>query len=157
MRRLLLWPPAVMAAFILFSPSAKAELIPRFTLIELNYPQIAAASVGLWALSDSGAATELGLLGDVQAGLSGPKVALGLGLVSSPKTSYEKIYSVGVQAVAHRTWPSWSPFLPTSRTYVGVEAFAHFFALRCSVGAMWPSSSTGGSPIPSVGCGIGLL
>ena len=96
--------------------------------------------------------------GDCDAG-RGPKFALGLGVVSSPKTSYEQIYAGGIQAVAHRTWPWGSPFLPSSTTYVGVEVFGHVFAFRCSAGVMWRRSGNvivRSSAIPIVGCGIGL-
>src|SRR5580765_1713764 len=112
MKRLPLLSTVMVAAAIFLARTARAEtsgpqLIPRLTLIELDYPQIVAASVGFW-MTGTGSGPEPGLLVDVQAGLSGPKVALGLGAVSSGATSYEKAYSGGIQAVALRTWSGWS-------------------------------------------------
>lgn len=158
-----LWPAATLTGFMLVARAGHAEtggaeLFPRFTLIELDYPQGVAASAGGWLLRTTGRGAELGLVGDAELGLSGPKVALGVGATASRTTDYEKMYSFGVQAVAHRTWPWWSPFLPTSATYAGVEVFGDFFALRCSAGVMWRvADGAGGSPpIPSAGCGLGL-
>lgn len=163
MRRLRLWPAATLGGFIFLARTAHAEtsgpeLMPRFTLIELDYPQGVAASVGEWVLRAAGGGAELGLVGDAELGLSGPKVALGVGATSSRTANVDKVYSFGIQAVAHRTWPWWSPFLPTSATYAGVEAFGDFFMFRCSVGVMWQvaGSAAASSPIPSAGCGIGL-
>jgi hypothetical protein len=163
MKRFPPWLAVTLPVLIPIAPTAHAEtsgpaLIPRFTFIELGYPQIAAASVGLWALPAIGGTIEPGLVADVEGGLSGAKVALGVGATSSPTAAYESVFSGGLQAVALRTWPGWSPLLPTSTTYAGVEAFGHFFAFRCSAGVMWrlSASADGASAIPTAGCGIGL-
>ena len=93
MRPLPLWAAATLTVFIGLEPPAHSEtsgpqLFPRLTLIELDYPQAVAASVGVWALIPTGRAAEPGFVGDLEAGLSGPKVALGVGATSSRTTDY---------------------------------------------------------------------
>ena len=135
-----------------------SRLIPRFTLIEADYPQIVAASAGGWLLLETKGAFHTGVVGDLQVGLSGPMIALGVGATSEQTTSNEHATSFGLQGVMHRTWPWWDPVLPTSATFAGAELFGHFFIFRCSLGIMWKvgGGQTGPSPIPMGGCGLGL-
>jgi hypothetical protein len=140
--------------------AARAEtsvVIPRFTLIELQYPQGVAASAGTWIRIPGGDGLRPGLVADAELGLSGSALDLGVGVSTSPSASYEKARSIGVQGVLLRTWPWWSPWLPTSATYGGAEIFGHFFAVRCSLGLLW---SVDGATLPARsiigGCGLGL-
>jgi hypothetical protein len=130
---------------------------PRFTLIELQYPQGVAASAGTWIWLPNGSRFRPGLVTDVEVGLSGAALNLGLGVSTSPDTRYEAARSLGAQGVLLRTWPWWSPWLPTSTTYGGAEIFGHLFAFRCSLGVLW-SVDRGSSPARTVmgGCGLGL-
>jgi hypothetical protein len=130
----------------------------RYTFIEVEYPQIVAASVGLWAVLKPMEKRDVGLVGDIDLGISGAELAIGLGARSSGASPVEHAGSFGLQGVALRTWPWWSPVLPTSATFVGAQAFGHFFAFRCSVGVLWNLSKNDGtaSPLPIGGCGIGL-
>ena len=133
------------------------RIVPRFTLIELQYPQGVAASGGMWLRLAESPGRVWGAVGDLGVGLSGTTVALGLGASSTDRTSYEHIWSFGVQGIAHRTWPWWSPWLPTSSTFAGGQVFAGYFAVRCSVGAMWPTSEGTNLSWRIVGgCGVGL-
>ena len=132
-------------------------VVPRLTLIELQYPQGVAASAGTWIRISTGSGFRPGLVADGQIGLSGASLNAGVGLSTSPNTDVEKARSFGVQGVLLRTWPWWSPWLPTSTTYGGVEVFGHVFAFRCSLGMLW-SVDRGTSPARTLtgGCGIGL-
>jgi len=139
------------------TPSAdNSTVFPRFTLIELQYPQGLAASAGVWVWGPAGPKYRAGLVTDAEVGGSGASLNLGLGLSTSPDTSYERSWSFGVQGVLHRTWPWGSPWLPTSTTYGGGELFVHAFAFRCSVGLLW-NVSDDQLPARTVtgGCGIG--
>ena len=134
-----------------------ARVFPRFTFVELQYPQGVAASGGLWLRLAETPQRVLGMVGDLGAGLTGVTVALGLGASSSDRTSYEHIWSFGVQGIALRTWSWWSPWLPTSSTFAGGQVFAAYFAVRCSAGALWPTSAEFHSSWSVLaGCGVGL-
>ena len=134
-----------------------SRVFPRFTLIELQYPQGVAASGGMWLRLTESPRGVFGMVGDLGVGLSGATVALGLGGSASDRTNYERVWSFGVQGVAYRTWPWWSPWLPTSSTFGGGQAFAAYFAIRCTAGAIWPiSTGTDLSWSVVVGCGVGL-
>jgi len=139
------------------TPSDTSVVIPRFTLIELQYPQGVAASAGTWIRIPSGNGFRPGLVTDAEIGLGGASLNLGLGISTSPNTEVEKGRSLGVQGVLLRTWPWWSPWLPTSTTYGGVEIFGHVFAYRCSLGVLW-SVDRGVAParLLTGGCGLGL-
>jgi hypothetical protein len=151
------WPAAAQSGHPTASTSDVSVVVPRFTLIELQYPQGIAASAGTWIGIPSGGAYRPGLVADVEVGLSGVSLSLGPGVSTTPNTDVEKARSLGVQGVLLRTWPWWSPWLPTSTTYGGVEAFGHLFAFRCSLGVVW-SIDRGASPARSLrgGCGLGL-
>lgn len=89
--------------------------------------------------------------------ISGATLALGFGARSVESASYERVWSLGIQGIAHRTWPWWSPWLATLSTFAGGQAFAAFFLVRCSAGAMWPTrAGPGPSWIVIGGCGVGL-
>jgi len=132
--------------------------VPRFTLVEVQYPQIVAGSVGIWMLLTTGRVFQVGPVADLEVGLSGPTIALGVGATSAQTTSNEHVSSFGLQGALHRTWPWWDPLLPTSATFAGVELFGHFFAVRCSLGLMWnvAGGQAKSSPFPVGGCGLGL-
>jgi hypothetical protein len=99
-----------------------SRVFPRFTFVELQYPQGVAASGGLW-----------------------------LRLAETPQRVF------GVQGIALRTWSWWSPWLPTSSTFAGGQVFAAYFAVRCSAGALWPTSGEFHSSWRVLaGCGVGL-
>ena len=133
-----------------------SPVFPRFTLIELQYPQGVAVSAGAWVRPQSGARLRPGLVADVEAGLSGASLDLGLGGSTSLEAEVEKARSFGVQGVLLRTWPWWSPWLPTSTTYAGVQIFGHAFAFRCSVGLLWGvDRSTSPTRTLIGGCGLG--
>jgi hypothetical protein len=130
---------------------------PRLMLIKVEYPQLVAVSGGMWLILTSGKKYQAGPVTELQIGLSGVTYTLGAGLTSALNDSYEHVSAFGLEGVFHRTWPWWSPWLPTSTSYAGVQAFAHFFAFRCSAGVMWNVSNTEMShAIPMGGCGIGL-
>ena len=133
-----------------------SAVFPRFTLIEFQYPQGVAASAGAWARLQRGDGVRPGVVADVEVGLSGAALHLGLGASTSLEAEVEKARSLGVQGVLLRTWPWWSPWLPTSTTYGGVEVFGHAFAFRCSLGVLWATDS-GTSPTRTLtgGCGLG--
>jgi hypothetical protein len=134
-----------------------STFFPRFTLLELQYPQGIAVSVGSWLRIIRDRRYLAGLVGDLELGLSGATVAIGPGASAAENTSYEKAWSFGIQGTIHRTWPWWAPWLPTSATFVGGEIFADYFAFRCSVGALWPlTDRAGSSPFVVGGCGVGL-
>jgi hypothetical protein len=131
-------------------------LAPRFTLPEFQYPQLVAGSVGLWVAPLRMERVRAGAVGDLEVGLSGVSVTLGPGATSNLAVSYEKVWSVSLEAVVHQTWPWWSPWLATATTYVGAQLSGQFFAFRCAAGPLWPLASTRTKPILSFGCGIGL-
>jgi hypothetical protein len=126
-------------------------------LIRAEYPQGVAASGGIWLILPAGTKFQAGPVTDLGVGLSGVTYTLGAGLTSALTASYEHVSAFGVEGLVHRTWPWWSPWLPTSTSYAGVQAFAHVFAFRCSVGVMWNVSNAQSSgAIPIGGCGLGL-
>ena len=131
-----------------------STFVPRLTFIEVQYPQGVAASAGTWFRFFNGDRRTVGVVGDIGVGLSGVSIAAGPGVSSPDSTEYERIWSFGLQGSALRTWPWWSPWLATSRTFVGGEVFAAYFAVRCSVGAMVATSDA--SPFVVGGCGVGL-
>jgi hypothetical protein len=131
-----------------------AKFLPRFAL-QFGYPQALAASAGTWIRLGGGPDYRVGGVGDVEVGLSGASIKLGPGAAAPESSSYEKVWSFGIQAALHRTWPWWSPWLPRSSTLGGGEIFAAYFAFRCSAGAMWPVSADS-SPIFVGACGVGL-
>lgn len=134
-------------------------LLPRFTLIEAGYPQLLSASVGVWiVMVPVSGQHDAGVVGDFRLGLSGATAAVGIGANSLRTASKEKVSSFGLEGLIHRTWPWWSPWLHTSATYAGVEAFGHLFAFRCSVGIMWNivGDESHSSPFATGGCGLGL-
>jgi hypothetical protein len=132
-------------------------VVPRFTLVEFQYPQGLAVSAGTWLRVPGRKSLRPGLVADAEIGLSGAALDLGLGFSTSPNTSYEKARSLGVQGVVLRTWPWWSPWLPTSTAYVGAEVFGHLFAFRCTLGMLW-SVDGPASPARMImgGCGLGI-
>lgn len=149
---------AAIVCWSLLAHAAEPEysrVFPRFTLLQLQYPQAVAVSAGSWVRLWGSAEQVGGLVGDAELGLSGASVKLGLGASSSESVNYERGWSFGVQATALRTWPWWSPWLPTSATFAGGELFAAFSMYRCSVGAMWAFSADA-SPRLVGGCGLGL-
>jgi hypothetical protein len=137
-------------------PPARPTFFPRFTLIELQYPQVVAASAGVWAWLPVGSEHRPGVVGDVELGIGGATFALGPGVSTAPHSHYENGWSLGVQGVVHKPWSWWSPWLPTSSTFAGGELFAHLFAYRCSLGVMW-NVAPGGTParVFTGGCGLG--
>jgi len=152
-------PAAAQSAQVMPPASARVEtsrVFPRFTLIELQYPQGVAVSAGAWVRPQGGDGIRPGLVADVEAGLSGASLDLGLGGSTSLEAEVEKARSFGVQVVLLRTWPWWSPWLPTSTTYAGVQIFGHAFAFRCSVGLLWGvDRSTSLTRTLIGGCGLG--
>ena len=146
-------------AVIAHAGGARAEsaplmkLAPRFTLIEVQYPQLVAASGGAWLFAPSESGPFPGAVGDVELGLSGVTLALGAGVLSSGGI-VQQASSFGLQGVVHRSWPWGSPWLRPGGTFVGGEVFGHFFVLRCSAGLLW--SVTDGARVPTVGCGLGI-
>jgi hypothetical protein len=137
--------------------SEASVLYPRFTLIEVQYPQLLAASLGSWALLRGGGKFRPGLVSDFEVGLGGGTLSLGAGATSAPTVDYEHAISFGIQGAIHRTWPWWSPWLPTAATFLGAEAFAQVFAFRCSLGLMWSlNRGQRESPFLVGGCGLGL-
>jgi hypothetical protein len=134
-----------------------STFFPRFTLVEIQYPQLVAASIGTWILLPPTWEHRVGGVADVELGLSGASIAVGGGATSSPTASYERASSLGVQGVLHRTWPWWSPWLASSATFGGAEVFAHLFAFRCSLGVLWPlTPAKDSSPFVVGGCGVGI-
>jgi hypothetical protein len=131
-----------------------SRIFSRFAL-QLQYPQAVAISVGSWLRFWGTAGQVGGLVGDAEVGLSGASVKLGIGVSAPERTSYEKVWSFGIQASAHRTWPWWSPWLPEATTLAGGEIFVAYFAFRCFAGAMW-SVSSDVSPRLVGGCGLGV-
>lgn len=144
----------VMSARARAADATSPTFAPRITFLEVQYPQGVAASAGTWLRLSNGERRSLGVVGDLGAGLAGLSIAFGPGVAAPDDTSYEKIWSFGLQGTALRTWPWWSPWLATSRTFVGGEVFAAYFAVRCSIGAMLDVSS--GAPFLVGGCGVGL-
>lgn len=130
-----------------------AQLRPRFALLQVNYPQLVSVSAGYWALLDGGGQRRIGGVGDLEVGLSGPVAKLGIGTTTPNHVHYEGIWSLGVQAVVHRTWPWWTPSLATSTTFAGGEIFAAAFVIRCSAGAL-RSIGGEGSVVFTGGCGL---
>lgn len=131
-------------------------VFPRLTLIELQYPQGVAVSIGAWARPWRGDGLRPGFVADVEAGLSGASLNLGLGGSTPLNGDVERARTFGVQGVLLRTWPWWSPWLPTSRTYGGVEVFGHAFAFRCSLGLLWAvDRSIAPTRTVTGGCGLG--
>jgi len=167
------WTRVVIAALALASQSSEARaegtarpsqgaegapptFFPRFTVVEAQYPQGVAASIGSWVLLPSRWEHRMGGVADLELGLSGASLVIGAGATSSPTAPYERASSLGVQGVLHRTWPWWSPWLPTAATFGGAEVFAHLFAFRCSAGVLWPlTAGAGSSPLVIGGCGLG--
>jgi hypothetical protein len=140
-----------------FADDVQASLFrPRFTLLELQYPQAVAVSLGSWIGLVNGNRDVLGVVGDLELGLSGMTAAFGLGRSSSDHESYERAWSFGAQATIHRSWPWWTPCLPTSTTFVGGEVFGAYFAFRCSVGVMRSLEAPSASTFAVGGCGVGL-
>lgn len=139
-------------------PKTDSLFLPRFILIEADYPQIVAASVGAWMLILRVKEFQVGPVADVQVGFGGPAIAFGVGASSAQSRSVEHVSSFGVQGAILRSWPGWDPLLPTSVTFAGAEVFGHFFVFRCAVGVMWNVSDrqTSPSPFPIGGCGLGL-
>lgn len=133
-----------------------SRILPRLTLIELQYPQGVAATGGAWLWLSTGQGLRPALLAEAAVGLSGAALDLGLGGSSAASVDVEKARAFGVEGVLLRTWPWWSPWLPTSSTYGGVHLFAHLFAYRCSLGMLW-SLDREASPARTFtgGCGIG--
>jgi hypothetical protein len=138
--------------------SEKRQMIffPRFTLVEAQYPQGIAASIGSWILLPSSREFRMGGVADFELGLSGSSLALGVGTTSSPTRSYETGSSFGVQGVLHRTWAWWTPWLSRSASYAGAEVFASYFAFRCTAGVLWPvrPGEPEGAHLMG-GCGLG--
>lgn len=134
-----------------------SSFVPRFTLLEGGYPQGVAASAGLWWTFARGRNYNGGVVLDVEMGLSGATLAIGPGFVSAATVSYEHARSFGIQALFHRTWPWWSPWLPESTNLIGAELFVHLFALRGSFGLAWKVHGAVESvPVPIVSLGVGL-
>jgi hypothetical protein len=142
-------------AFARAADEMEPRLRPRLALLQLNYPQAVSVSAGAWLFLLDGSGGRFGPVGDLEAGLSGPTAKLGMGMSAHGDTPYERAWSFGVQAVVHRTWPWWTPWLASSTTFVGGEAFAAYFAFRCSVGALRPLRGEG-SVVLTGGCGLGM-
>src|SRR5262245_1064388 len=86
------------------SPLLESELFfPHFTLVEAQYPQGAAASIGGWLFPVRKTNYRAGVVADVEFGLSGVSFTLGPGVTSTPDTNVERIWSFGIQAAVHRT------------------------------------------------------
>jgi hypothetical protein len=137
------------------TPPELPRFVPRFVLLQLQYPQIVAVSAGSWLRLAGDEQRLLGLVGDLELGLGGATLALGPGVSSGGLTRYEKVWSLGLQGALHQTWPWWSPFLPEAATFAGAELFGAYFAVRCSAGALWPIRGAA-SPTLVLGCGLGL-
>jgi hypothetical protein len=119
--------------------------LPRWTPIEIQIPDIVAGSVGLWVLAPAGIHHRIGLATDLGISLGGATLALGPGFLRpefedaaelARLARHEKGWSVAVQGLIHRTWPWWTPRLPTSTTYVGADISAGYLMCRCSLGVM---------------------
>lgn len=114
----------------------------RWTPLEIRNPGGLGGSGGLWALLPGGVHHRIGLAGDLGIGLGGTTLALGPGVLrpefedSPPR--HENGWSVAVQGLLYRTWPGWSPGLPTSTTYVGADISGGYVMYRCWLGAMRP-------------------
>jgi len=97
-----------------------------------------------------------GVVAEGEIGLSGVTLALGPGTMNARRYGYEWATSFGVTGVVHRTWPWWSPWLPTSATFAGAEAFVRVLILRCSFGMLWPMESRIDASRTWIGgCGLG--
>jgi hypothetical protein len=135
-----------------------SHFLPRFTLLEVQYPQGLGIGAGGWAILSPGSRTSLGLVGELELGLSGVDAALGAGVVGNRGGDVEDHFSIGLEGVAMKSWPGWSLALPADQYLVGVRAFVFGSILRCSVGVLWPVHRAG--PIhfvPTIGCGVGFL
>ncbi|HLK92702.1 MAG TPA: hypothetical protein VKZ18_22605 [Polyangia bacterium] len=132
-----------------------SRFLPRVTLMELQYPQGVAASGGAWLRLSTDDRLRPAFLAEAEVGLAGAALDLGLGGLGSG-TDVDNAQSFGAEGVLLRTWPWWSPWLPTSTTYGGVQLFVHRFAYRCSVGMLW-SLDRDARPARTFigGCGVG--
>jgi hypothetical protein len=130
---------------------------PRLTLLEGQYPQGVDVSGGAWFLSRTRETFAPAVLGDLELGLSGAVVDVGVG-VANYRVSTEHLLAFGLEGTAMRSWPGWSLALPPNETLVGGRVFASYFALRCSLGALWTvEGARAGRVVPLLGCGIGFL
>lgn len=136
---------------------AEPALVPRFTLIEGQYPQGAAMSAGVWAAARDPVRLAPGAVFELEIGLGGAAFAMGGGALKTGG-GYEKLGAFGLEGVVLRTWPWWSPWVATNTTFAGARVFASYFALRCTLGIAWPIfADAAPGPIPLAGCGIGVL
>jgi hypothetical protein len=136
----------------------------RWTPLEIQSPGLIGGSGGLWVLVPRGIHHRIGLATDIGLGLGGVDWAVGPGLLrpefedSSDLSRHEKGWSLAVQGLVYRTWPGWTPRLPTSTTYIGADLSAGYVMYRCWLGAMRPLGVFGESAgwIGIGGIGIGL-
>jgi hypothetical protein len=131
-------------------------VVPRVTLPEVQYPQGLAASAGLWLRPIRKYGYEAGQVSDVQLGMSGASIAVGIGATAGGHADYEAAWSFGAQWVVHRTWSFHRQWLPEATTFFGPQLFVHYFAFRCFIGGLrhtfaGPTLST----FVTGGCGIG--
>jgi hypothetical protein len=135
-----------------------SRLLPRVTLLEVQYPQGVDVGFGGWAILSPKERTSAGLVGELELGLSGVDAALGAGVVGNRGGDVEDHFSIGIEGVALRSWPGWSLALPADESFVGLRAFGFASILRCSAGVVWSLPRTGSvRAVPLVGCGVGFL
>jgi hypothetical protein len=139
------------------APEPPEAWSPRFTLVEGQYPQGVDISGGAWAFLPTTRSFDPGIVGDVELGLSGAAIDLGVGMARH-RGSVEHSIAFGLEGTAMRSWPGWSLALATNETLVGARAFASYFAYRCSIGSLWTvEGARAGHVVPFIGCGIGVL
>ncbi len=130
---------------------------PRLTLLEGQYPQGVDVSGGAWFFSRTRETFAPAVLGDLELGLSGAVVDVGVG-VANYRVSTEHLLAFGLEGTAMRSWPGWSLALPPNETLVGGRVFASWYSRP--LGACGPSKGSAVSaacPVPLLGCGIGFL
>lgn len=135
-----------------------SRFLPRFTLLDVQYPQGIDIGAGGWVILSPERRTSAGMVGELELGLSGVDAALGAGVVGNRGGDVEDHFSMGLEGVAMRSWPGWSLALPADEFLIGVRAFVFLSILRCSAGVLWPVDRAGPvRAVPLVGCGVGFL
>lgn len=141
------------------SPESPSAIWPRWTPLEIQTPGIVGGSGGLWVLLPAGIRHRVGLAADLGLGLGGVDLAVGPGILRPELEAgapHEKGWSVAVQGLLYRTWPGWTPRLPTSTTYVGGDISAGYIMYRCWAGAMRRLDDRESAWIAIGGVGIGI-
>ena len=125
------------------SPSTRPQssIYPRWTPLEIQTPGVVAGSGGLWLLVPGGVHHRIGFASDVGFSLAGTTLAVGPGILQpefedGSLSHHENGWSVAAQGLICRTWPWWTPRLPSSTTYVGTDITAGYVMYRGWLGAM---------------------